>query len=113
MTLNDFNRHLDFFNFLKIKTYFVDDLYPHLKGDKKLPFNSISIQFDDGYLDSFTFAFPLLRKYKLKATIWVNPDFVDFRTHSADDSKEQSEFLSPCNSEAVVGMEYLDIFAGA
>jgi len=28
-------------------------------------------------LDSFTFAFPLLRKYKLKATIWVNPDFVD------------------------------------
>ena len=28
-------------------------------------------------MDSFTFAFPLLRKYKLKATIWVNPDFVD------------------------------------
>lgn len=77
MELENFHKHLKFFNTLKIKTFFTDDLYFHIKGEKKLPFNSMVINFDDGYLDNFMFAFPLLKKYKLKATIWLNPDFVN------------------------------------
>jgi len=37
------------------------------------------ITLDDGYVDNFTFVFPLLKKYKIKATIFVNPEFVDRR----------------------------------
>lgn len=77
MTLKSFEKHVNFMNVFRIKTFFMDDLYLHLKGENKLPLNSLIINFDDGYLDNFVFAFPLLKKYKLKATIWVNPEFVD------------------------------------
>lgn len=77
MLLRDFSRHIKLLSLLKVKTFFMDDLYYHLKGERKLPINSVILNFDDGYLDNFVFAFPLLKKYKLKATIWVNPDFVD------------------------------------
>lgn len=77
MHLKDFVRHIKFYSILKIRTFFMDKLYYHLKGENKLPVNSVILNFDDGYLDNFIFAYPLLKKYKLKATIWVNPDFVN------------------------------------
>lgn len=39
--------------------------------------NPVVITFDDGYLDNWLHAFPLLKKYSLKATIFVSPDYVD------------------------------------
>lgn len=77
LLLKDFNRHLKFFRLFRVNTFFLDELYDHITGKSKLPLNSIVLTFDDGYLDNFVFVFPLLKKYKLKATIWVNPDFVD------------------------------------
>lgn len=37
----------------------------------------IFLTFDDGYLDNLLVAYPILKKYGLKATIFVNPEFVD------------------------------------
>ncbi len=42
--------------------------------------NPIVITFDDGYLDNWQWAFPLMKKYGLKATIFVSPEFVDPRS---------------------------------
>ena len=55
--------------------------------------NPIVLTFDDGYLDNWLFAFPLLKKYSLKATIFVSPDFVDKRNGIRSDFSE-SGFLS-------------------
>ncbi len=35
----------------------------------------IAVTFDDGYESVFTFAYPILKKYGLKATVFVNPDY--------------------------------------
>ena len=67
--LNDFYRHVRFFNILKTKTFFLDNLYSHLKGEVSLPINSAILTFDDGYLDNYTFVYPLLKKYNLKAEV--------------------------------------------
>lgn len=39
----------------------------------------VLLTFDDGYLDNWVHVFPVLKKYGMKATIFVNPDFVDNR----------------------------------
>ena len=49
-----------------------------LKGlDYKLPPNSILITFDDGYKNNYTLAFPILKKYNMKSTIFLNTKFIE------------------------------------
>ena len=70
---------------------FVDEFQEHIKWikDKKtfkmeelknlnytLPKNSILITFDDGYKNNYTLAFPILKKYNMKATIFLNTKFI-------------------------------------
>jgi peptidoglycan/xylan/chitin deacetylase (PgdA/CDA1 family) len=57
------------------------------------PRNPIVLTFDDGYLDNWLFAFPLLKKYSLKATIFISPEFVDKRNIVRSDTSELG-FLS-------------------
>ncbi len=55
------------------------ELYQYLLGKSRLPRKSLVLTFDDGYLDNWVFAFPILKKYGFKATIFVTTDFVDRR----------------------------------
>jgi peptidoglycan/xylan/chitin deacetylase (PgdA/CDA1 family) len=48
-----------------------------MAGRVVLPDNSIFLTFDDGYLDNWVHVFPILKKYEMKGTIFVSPDFVD------------------------------------
>jgi len=77
LEVEEFVRHVKLFNFLGMKTHFMDQLSDHIEGGKKLNANSILLTFDDGYKDNWIFAYPILKKYNLKGTIWVNPEFVD------------------------------------
>jgi len=54
-----------------------NELYEHMAGRQTLPDNSILLTFDDGYLDNWVHVYPILKKYDMKGTIFVNPDFVD------------------------------------
>jgi peptidoglycan/xylan/chitin deacetylase (PgdA/CDA1 family) len=42
-----------------------------------LPLNPIVVTFDDGYKNNYTYAFPLLKKYKIPATFFVTTGFID------------------------------------
>ena len=68
-----------FFRYLRkhnYATWFMDDWYSCRKPHQRLT-RDIVLTFDDGYLDNWVFLFPLLKKYNIKATIFVNPGFVD------------------------------------
>jgi hypothetical protein len=43
---------------------------------KKLPARALLITFDDGYYDNFLYVFPLLKKYNLKATFFINTAYI-------------------------------------
>ncbi|KMY30352.1 chitin deacetylase [Lysinibacillus xylanilyticus] len=47
------------------------DLYDYLNGKTELPKNPVLITFDDGYLSNFEKAYPILKKYKMHAEIFV------------------------------------------
>jgi peptidoglycan/xylan/chitin deacetylase (PgdA/CDA1 family) len=53
-----------------------DDLVAHLRGGA-IPKKSVVITFDDGWLDNYRFAFPVLKKYGIRATIFLVTDRVD------------------------------------
>ncbi|MBP2644872.1 MAG: polysaccharide deacetylase [Firmicutes bacterium] len=48
-----------------------DQLLDYLEYGRRLPENAVLITFDDGYLDNYTKAYPILKKYGFTATIFV------------------------------------------
>ncbi len=55
----------------------LDDFLSALLQTKALPEKPILITFDDGYRDAYTDAFPILKKYGLKAVNFIPTTFVD------------------------------------
>src|SRR5262245_43026142 len=53
------------------------ELHAYLRYGIPLPSRPIVLTFDDGFLDNWVYAFPILRKYGMKATVFVTTDFVD------------------------------------
>jgi peptidoglycan/xylan/chitin deacetylase (PgdA/CDA1 family) len=72
-----FDRMMSYLKRRGFTTIFLDELYRHLSHGDPLPPRPIAITLDDGYLDNWVHAFPLLQRHGLKATIFVAPEFVD------------------------------------
>lgn len=49
----------------------LEDLIAYVEKGIELPEKPICITFDDGYLNNYEIAFPILKKYQMKATIFV------------------------------------------
>lgn len=49
----------------------LNDLADHFEKGRPLPSRPVIITFDDGYLDNYTYAYPILKKYGMTATIFV------------------------------------------
>ncbi len=72
-------------------TIFLSELANFFEKGTPLPENPVIITFDDGYLNNYTYAYPILEKYKAKAVI--SPIGL-----SADDA-ENEEYRSPLWSQ--------------
>ncbi len=61
-------------NYLKENEYttiLLKDLIKYIKEDIELPKKCVCITFDDGYTSNYEYAYPLLKKYGMNATIFV------------------------------------------
>lgn len=71
LTPEDFENHLRVLSEKGIQTLFMDELVEFLRGRMELARPAITLTFDDGCLDNWVYAFPLLGKYQARATIFV------------------------------------------
>lgn len=70
MPINEFEEQLKYLKKHHYKTLSLDEFYDYYKGKKKIPRKSVLITMDDGYQSNYDLAFPLLKKYGMKATVF-------------------------------------------
>lgn len=75
-------------------TVTLDDLANAWNSNTPLPKKPIIITFDDGYDDLYKTAYPILKKYNIKATAYIVPGFIDTpRYLTSKQLKELSDSL--------------------
>lgn len=74
LSIDNFRAHLRILSsFFRIVT--IEEVVSELeKGE--LSANTICITFDDGYYDNFQYAFPVLKEFRIQATIFLTTDLV-------------------------------------
>ncbi len=71
ISLEKFNEQI---NFLKENDYYIaslEELDLFIDGKKKLPKKTLVITFDDGYLSNVEYAYPLMKKYGFRASVFM------------------------------------------
>jgi len=72
---NKFEKQLSYLNKNKYSTFDIADLEQLPRGGNRQ--QAVMLTFDDGYSDLYETAYPLLKKYKLKAVAFISPLWVD------------------------------------
>jgi peptidoglycan/xylan/chitin deacetylase (PgdA/CDA1 family) len=83
-----FAEQLDYLQREGYSTISIGDFVAFQKGAKKLPPKSVILTFDDGFASNYHYAYPLLKKHGMTATIFmtVNRDAENFKKYSAVDT---------------------------
>lgn len=67
------------------------ELNSFVNRNTKLPRKSVLITFDDGYLDNWVYAYPILKRHRLKATIFLITDRITDAVNSPRPNMEDVE----------------------
>lgn len=71
-----FEQHLQALKDARYETYFVKDVPQILDGTIRYSTQSAILSFDDGYEDFYTDVFPLLKKYNMRATLYIITNYI-------------------------------------
>jgi len=75
-SIENFDKQMKFIS-ENYKTLTSDEFKNYKKGKIGVPKNSVLITFDDGWRDNLEFAYPILKKYNLKATLFIITGWID------------------------------------
>ncbi|MBE6071477.1 MAG: polysaccharide deacetylase family protein [Clostridium butyricum] len=80
----------------------ISDVQNYLINNKPIPEKSILITFDDGYMDNYYYAFPILKELNLNATIFCITNVLDGSYYLSEDAiKEMSDYGLDIQSHTV------------
>ena len=80
-----FEEHLKIIKKYNMKTITISEYY-----NNNIDKNSILLTFDDGYYDNFKYVFPLLKKYNMKATIFLNTLYIMDKRENEPEIKDNN-----------------------
>jgi len=73
----------------------VDQLVDLLEGGRPIPPRAVAVTIDDGYRDTYTNAYPILRRFAIPATFFLPVEFIGVSSSDSATSKlPQTDFLS-------------------
>lgn len=73
-------------------TLSLDDLYSYFEEGISVPEKSVVLTFDDGYEDNYKNAYPILKEYSFKASIFIITDSIDKKSYlTSSELKELDE----------------------
>ncbi|MGE5626747.1 MAG: polysaccharide deacetylase family protein [Solirubrobacterales bacterium] len=75
--LKNFEEQMQYLKEAGFTTLTLEELYNFFTNNKPIPEKSVVITFDDGYQDNYTNAYPVIKKYGLKATVFVITSTID------------------------------------
>jgi len=79
MTPEDFEAQMNYLQKNGYRVVTLASIHAFLRGEAALPQRAVVITIDDGYRSTYDFAYPILRKHKFPATLFVYSDFIGSR----------------------------------
>ena len=67
----EFRKQMQYLHDEGYTTITLDELYDYVANGKDLPDKPVLITFDDGYIDNYEHALPILKEYNMKATLFM------------------------------------------
>ena len=90
----------------------MEEVIEAVKGKSELPEDAVLLTFDDGYIDNYTFAFPILEEEKVQGSFFIPGK--TFSTHQLLDVNKIHYILASTDSKSLLSdlMEKLDYYRG-
>lgn len=102
ITPEKLQEQLDYINDNNYVTITMTELYNHIENNKPIPEKSILITFDDGYMNNYTEAFPMLKELNMTATIFCVGNSLDGSYYLSEEAiKEMSDYGIDIESHTV------------
>ncbi len=80
LDLKNFEYQLRYLVENSFRTIFLNEWVSIRQGKCSSQHNEVCLTFDDGLLDNWVYAYPMVKKYGIKMTIFVNPEYVDTKS---------------------------------
>ncbi len=77
MELARFEAQLDYIQERSWKTIFLDEWWSVRSGKRRMEGDEICLTFDDGLLDNWVYAFPVVKRKGMKFTVFVCPELIE------------------------------------
>ena len=111
LNVDQFRKQLEFFeeNFTVVK---MEQVIDAVKGNDTLPKNAVLLTFDDGYIDNFTFAYPLLQEFGFQGSFFMPAK--TFTTHQLLDVNKIHYILASADIKKLVSdvKDKMDYYRG-
>lgn len=76
VTINEFEKQMQFLRENNYNMISLSEISKIIKEKKDIPERTVVITFDDGYRNIFKYAYPILLKYKIPATIFLATGYI-------------------------------------
>ena len=76
-SVDEFRSHMKFLAENGYKTLSINEFIAYKKGELEVPKKSVCITFDDGWMDNYIYAYPIVKEFGLKANIFIITGWIE------------------------------------